>query len=79
MLSSITRHDILNQIMGLQTFLELSREDLKGTRYEKFIDKEDRAAEAIQRQIEFTKFYQYMGVTSPKWQDAGTVIHEAME
>ena len=77
MLSSITRHDILNQIMGLRTFLELSKEDLKGTKHEMFIDKEDQAAEAIQRQIEFTKYYQDIGVNEPKWQDAGTVIKEA--
>jgi signal transduction histidine kinase len=79
MLSSITRHDILNQITGLRTFLELSKEDLKGTKHEMFITKEDQAAEAIQRQIEFTKFYQDIGVNEPKWQDAGTVINEAAQ
>jgi PAS domain S-box-containing protein len=79
MLSSITRHDILNQIMGLRAFLELSKEDLKGTKHEAFIDKEDQAADAIQRQIEFTRFYQDIGVNTPKWQDAGAVITEAVE
>ncbi len=77
MLSSITRHDILNQIMGLRTYLELSREDLKGTRFAAFIEKEDQAAEAIQRQIEFTKYYHDIGVNAPKWQDVAAVIHEA--
>jgi PAS domain S-box-containing protein len=69
MLSSITRHDILNQLMGLRTFLDLSREDLKGTRFSEFIEKEDRAAEAIQRQIEFTRYYEDLGVQAPRWQD----------
>jgi K+-sensing histidine kinase KdpD len=78
MLSSITRHDILNQIMGLRTFLELSREDLKNTRFADFIEKEDQAAEAIQRQIEFTKYYQDIGVNAAKWQDAAEVIHTAV-
>ena len=77
MLSSITRHDILNQITGLRTFLELSREDLKGTRFEEFIEKEDQAAEAIQRQIEFTRYYQDIGVNAPDWQDMETAIREA--
>ncbi|MEN6395366.1 MAG: PAS domain S-box protein [Methanoregula sp.] len=77
MLSSITRHDIMNQIMGLRTFLELSREDLKGTRFAEFVEKEDQAAEAIQQQIEFTKFYEDIGVNAPKWQDPAAVIHEA--
>jgi len=78
MLSSITRHDILNQIMGLRTFLELSREDLKGTRFAEFIEKEDQAAEAIQRQIEFTRFYQDIGVNAPDWQDVATLIHSVV-
>ena len=77
MLSSITRHDILNQVMGLRAFLELSKEELKGTKFEAFINKEDQAAEAIQRQIEFTKYYQDIGVNEPRWQDAESVMHEA--
>jgi len=77
MLSSITRHDILNQVTGLRTFLELSREDLKGTRFEEFIEKEDQAAEAIQRQIEFTRYYQDIGVNAPDWQNMETAIREA--
>jgi signal transduction histidine kinase len=78
MLSSITRHDILNQIMGLRAFLELSKEDLKGTKHEAFIAKEDQAAESIQRQIEFTKYYEDIGVNEPRWQDAGAVMNEAL-
>jgi PAS domain S-box-containing protein len=77
MLSSITRHDILNQVTALRTFLELSKEDLKGTRFASFVESEDQAAEAIQRQIEFTRYYQDIGVNAPIWQDAGAVIHEA--
>jgi len=78
MLSSITRHDILNQVTGLRTFLELSKEDLRGTPFAEFVDKEDQAAEAIQRQIEFTKFYQDIGVNAPRWQDVAAVISEAV-
>ncbi|PKG32083.1 PAS domain S-box protein [Methanoregula sp.] len=78
MLSSITRHDILNQIMGLRAYLELSKEDLKGTSHEAFIEKEEQAAEAIQRQIEFTKYYEDIGVNEPRWQDAGAVVNEAL-
>ncbi len=78
MLSSITRHDILNQITGLRTYLELSREDLKNTPFSAFIEKEDQVAEAIQRQIEFTKFYQDIGVNAPKWQDVNAVIQDAV-
>jgi signal transduction histidine kinase len=64
--------------MGLRTFLELSREDLKGTRFAEFIEKEDQAAAAIQRQIEFTKFYQDIGVNAAEWQEVEEVIRAAM-
>jgi signal transduction histidine kinase len=79
MLSSITRHDILNQIMGLRTYLDLSREELKGTRFAAFIEKEDQAAEAIQRQIEFTRYYQDIGVNASTWQDVTVVIRSAIK
>jgi PAS domain S-box-containing protein len=78
MLSSITRHDILNQITGLRTYLEMSREDLEGTPFAEFVEREDQAAAAIQRQIEFTKYYQDIGVNAPGWQDAAGVIREAV-
>ena len=77
MLSSITRHDILNQVTALRTYLELSRKDLKGTPVLDFIEKEDQAAETIQRQIEFTRYYQDIGVNAPTWQDAGAAIRKA--
>ena len=77
-LSSITRHDILNQITILRGYLELSKKDFKGTKHETFIDREEQAAIAIQRQIEFTRYYQDIGVNAPKWQDAEAVIREAL-
>lgn len=79
MLSSITRHDILNQVMGLRTYLELSREDLEGTPFAEYVEKEDQAAEAIQHQIEFTKVYQEIGVNAPKWQDVSAMIDAAAQ
>lgn len=78
MLSSITRHDIMNQVTGLRAYLELSKEELKGTRFEEFIIREDQAAEAIQRQIEFTRYYQDIGVNAPKWQGVAAIIREAV-
>lgn len=77
MLSSITRHDILNQVMGLRTFLELSLDDLRGTQHEPYLKNSEQAAVAIQRQIEFTRYYQDIGVNAPAWQDVFMTISEA--
>ena len=74
LLSSITRHDIKNQLMALLAFIELSREKCTDAEKQHFIDREDAAAQAILRQIEFTKNYQDIGVHAPLWQDVGVQV-----
>lgn len=79
-LSSVTRHDILNKLMALLTFLELSREDVQNDPVIlEYIEKELDIAEAIQRQIEFTRFYQDIGVKAPEWEDVAAVIRRAAD
>jgi signal transduction histidine kinase len=79
-LASVTRHDILNKLMALLTFLELSREDAqKDPVILEYIEKELDIAEAIQRQIEFTRFYQDIGVKAPEWEDVAAVIRRAAD
>jgi PAS domain S-box-containing protein len=79
LLSSITRHDILNQLMALKGYLELSQdvidnpETLSG-----YIKKEQQAANTIEHQITFTKDYQDLGVTAPAWQNVNAGIKKAV-
>lgn len=73
LLSSITRHDIRNQLMGLMTFLDLSRMKVTDPEMIGYIEKEQAAAHAIDRQIEFTKNYEDIGVHAPMWQDVTSV------
>ncbi len=77
MLSSITRHDILNQLMSLRAFLELTREQTTDPEVLGFISFQEKAAEAIQRQIEFTRVYDKLGITSPQWQDVREIFLSA--
>jgi PAS domain S-box-containing protein len=77
MLNSITRHDILNQLMGLRTYLELSKEDVKDPVFLEYIQKEEQAAETIQWQIEFARDYQDIGAQVPKWQHLSDIIESA--
>jgi signal transduction histidine kinase len=77
-LSSITRHDILNQLMALRTYLSLAREDVKDPVSLSYIDKEDEIAGAIQRQIDFTRFYQDIGVQAPVWHNLKNTITSAL-
>ena len=77
MLSSITRHDILNKLTGLKMYLELSKETVKDPVFLDYISKEIEAATAIERQIEFTRFYESIGVNTPQWQDVTEQVRSA--
>jgi K+-sensing histidine kinase KdpD len=80
LLNSITRHDIRNQLMALRTYIELSKDTLDdAATLKEYIMKEELAAEAIQRQIEFTSVYQDTGVKSAAWQDVADTIGTATE
>ena len=75
LLSSITRHDIRNQVHALEGFLDLSKAVLGDpARLSGYIAKEEKIAGTIARQIEFTADYQDLGMKAPFWQDVGTVV-----
>lgn len=76
MLSSITRHDILNSIMAVTGYLEMSKDIAEDPDLQKFIAKETEAVNLIQRQIEFTRQYQDIGVNEPKWQNVGIIADQ---
>jgi PAS domain S-box-containing protein len=74
LLSTITRHDILNQLTALLGYLELSRESVQDPSESSLITKEIEAARIIRRQIEFTRDYQEIGVRAPLWQNLQEII-----
>jgi PAS domain S-box-containing protein len=77
LLSSITRHDILNQLTALSGYLELMNENPKSPQIQKYIDIEKRIAETIKKQIQFTKDYHEIGVQSPQWYNVKKAIETA--
>jgi signal transduction histidine kinase len=74
LLSSITRHDIFNQLTVLLGYLELAKEKISDPEVSNYIENGEKAANTIQRQIAFTKDYQDIGVQSPQWQNLTTSI-----
>jgi len=79
LLSSITRHDILNQLMALKGYLYLSNEMIDNpTILSGYIQKEEQVADAIENQIKFTKDYQELGVAEPEWQNMNASIKKAV-
>ena len=76
LLINITRHDILNQVTGLRAIVELSKEKTTDPDMLRFIEREETAAQNIQRQIEFAKNYEGIGVRAPQWQNIGKWVKE---
>lgn len=77
LLSSITRHDILNQLTVLSGYLALSEEFATDEKLLNFIKKEATATERINQLITFTKHYQDIGVQAPQWQNVHDTISSA--
>jgi PAS domain S-box-containing protein len=77
LLSSITRHDIRNQLMVILGYTELLRQEEKPDQAGKIITAVEDAARTIKHHIEFTKEYQEVGIHAPAWQDLREVIVRA--
>ncbi|WP_440950570.1 PocR ligand-binding domain-containing protein [Methanosphaerula subterraneus] len=79
LLSSVTRHDVLNQLTSLRGFIDLADEAPDDQARRDLMSKVMEAAERIHHQITFTGDYQEIGLGSPQWQDLGTTIRRAAE
>ncbi len=77
LLSSITRHDILNQLMVLIGYLDMALEEVTDPEQRHFIEVEMQAAKTIQRQIEFTREYQELGLQAPVWLNINKYLMQA--
>ena len=78
-LSSITRHDIKNQLTALVLYLELSKDELStNPGASEYLKKEMAIAEIIGLQIDFSKAYEDMGTTAPVWQNVNESIRRAV-
>jgi len=72
-LSSVTRHDILNKIMVIDGYIWLKREK-EEDQQDAFLEDIEKAVKSIERQIEFTRQYENLGVQAPVWLSIATLI-----
>ncbi len=77
LMTGITRHDILNQVMVLSGSLELALKSVKEPEKIAHINRARNAADTIQRQIAFTREYEDLGVRSPVWQRVSVIARTA--
>jgi len=76
LLSSITRHDIRNQLTALYAYIELVKMSAKEKELIEFSEKEEQVAATILRQIEFTKDYEEIGVKAPVWLNIASCVEK---
>ena len=67
-LSSITRHDILNRIMVTSAYSGMIREKVTDPDLHRKLHAIQQSSDEIQNLIEFTGQYQILGETAPTWQ-----------
>jgi PAS domain S-box-containing protein len=77
LLSSITRHDINNQLMVLLGNLELLGQNIPDTSSNTYLLQVKGAAKRISATVEFTKTYEDIGVHKPNWHEVRTLVATA--
>jgi PAS domain S-box-containing protein len=74
LLSSITRHDINNQLQGLNGFVELLHAKMPDPTFEDYFTRITEASDQISAMIRFTKEYEQIGVRAPAWHDIRILV-----
>ncbi len=78
LLSSITRHDIKNQVSIIDGFLAIIKKKQLDPSIDYYLQKVTNAAERISSMIQFTREYEKIGVNSPVWHNIRTLVDSAI-
>jgi PAS domain S-box-containing protein len=79
LLSSITRHDINNQLTVMDGYVTLMEEESQDPTSADRLKKIANAIQRINSMIQFTKEYESIGVKAPVWQDCRTIVETAAQ
>jgi PAS domain S-box-containing protein len=74
LLTSITRHDVANQVSIIRGFTNIALMKKPDPGIASLLEKIDAAVSAIARQIEFTRAYQELGMHAPDWQRIRDIV-----
>jgi PAS domain S-box-containing protein len=78
LLTSITRHDILNGITKMRLSLDLAKNETRDEKILHFFEQQESIIASIQHQINFTRDYQNIGIRPPQWKDIAERFHAAV-
>ena len=76
-LSSITRHDILNRVMIASLYSDEIKESVSDPTILKYLNTILQASADIEHLISFTKEYQDLGTSAPAWQQVQSVFRQS--
>jgi sensor histidine kinase regulating citrate/malate metabolism len=74
LLTTITRHDILNTLTALMGSIQLARTGQLPKKTDHYLKNAEDHADLLQRQIEFTRDYQTLGLQSAQWQNVKNAL-----
>jgi|GEM_PF-591241 len=74
LLSDVTRHDILNQVHIILSYLDMAISYQMPDEQRKMLKQIEDATSLIHRQIQFTRSYQDLGINKPEWQNLQKTI-----
>lgn len=74
LMTSITRHDILNKVNVVQILCRLIKDFPDSPKILEYIDDIEEATNIIEQQIDFTRIYQELGSQEPTWQRVIPII-----
>jgi PAS domain S-box-containing protein len=80
LLSSITRHDILNQMTVISGYLCLLENSLApGSEQIQYAQKISRQATMITRLLEIAREYEQLGISAPKWCNVRAIVQHSVQ
>lgn len=77
LLSGITRHDIINQLTALRTYIALLSHQITDPGQSEYLEKMQKISGVIAEQISFTRDYEEMGMDEPAWQELAPLVRKA--
>lgn len=77
LLSSITRHDLLNLMTSIIMYIHIINENPDDKENSRYLNMMSSVLKKMRTQIEFTRDYQDVGVTKPGWHDVGVLFRRS--
>jgi PAS domain S-box-containing protein len=77
LMNSLTRHDVLNQIMAIRGLAQILEWKSKAEEGKDMLRRIEKAAIQVQEQMEFARLYQEIGAQEPAWQSVFAAVRKA--